>query len=158
MNDLSLLGSSLWAGGDPGVLLAKCNAKTEPYGLRLTAAGLERLMKSRAEALRSTGRVEVGEGALTSLVDAFRTSPYLLPSHYEETLMDLQELFYSFKNDCKDLLTDQELAEAMALVFNEAAQGSMEFLSELDWQDIYRVAVTGSLEGTGLGADGGDDE
>ena len=139
-------------------MLAKCNLSSAPYGLTLSPDGLQRLMAQRGEALRGTGRIEVGEGVLPLLVETFRSSPYLIQTQYEETLAELQELFYQFKNECLDLLSDRELAEAMALIFDQAAQGSLEFLAELDWRTLYRVAVTGSLEGTGIGWDGGDDE
>jgi len=138
-------------------MLARCNDRSARYGLTLSEAGLERLLAERSDALRQTGRLEVGEGILPTLVDAFRSSPYLLSSNYEETLSMLQELFYELKNECRDLVSDQELVDAMALIFNEAAQGSVDFLSDLDWRTIYRVAVTGSLEGSGIGIDGGDD-
>lgn len=138
-------------------MLAWCNDRSARYGLVLSEAGLVRLLEERSDVLRQTRRLEVGQGVLPLLVDAFRSSPYLLSSNYEETLSLLQELFYHLKNECRDLVSDQELVEAMALIFNEAAQGSVDFLADLDWQTIYRVAVTGRLEGTGIGIDGGDD-
>ncbi len=138
-------------------MLARCNDRSARYGLILSEAGLERLLMERSDALRQTGRLEIGEGVLPMLVDAFRSSPYLFSGNYEETLSQLQELFYQLKNECRDLVSDQELVDAMALIFNEAAQGSVDFLADLDWQAIYRVAVTGRLEGTGIGIDEGDD-
>ncbi len=138
-------------------MLTRCNCRSAQYGLTLSAAGLERLLTERSDALRQTGRLEVGEGILPTLVDAFRSSPYLISGNYEETLSELQELFYQLKNECRDLVSDQELVDAMALIFNEAAQGSVDYLAELDWRTIYRVAVTGRLEGSGIGIDGGDD-
>ncbi len=138
-------------------MLERYNDRSARYGLVLSEAGLARLLEERSAALRQTGRLEVGEGILPVLIDAFRGSPYLISGNYEETLSQLQELFYELKNECRDLVSDQELVDAMALIFNEAAQGSVDFLADLDWRTIYRVAVTGSLEDTGIGMDGGDD-
>jgi len=138
-------------------MLERYNDRSARYGLTLSEAGLARLLEERGDALRQTGRLEVGEGILPRLIDTFRSSPYLLSGNYEETLSQLQELFYQLKNECQDLVSDQELVDAMALIFNEAAQGSVDFLADLDWRTVYRVAVTGRLEGTGIGIDGGDD-
>ena len=108
------------------------------------------LMEQRTDILKQTGRIEFGEGILVKLVDHFCDSPYLSQGEYEETLLALQELFYNYKNECRDLLSDDELLEAMCLIYNEVSCGSTEFLADIPWEEMYRVGRTGSLEGTGL--------
>lgn len=134
---------------DPAAL-ARFNQRSEPYGLILSKSALQRLLLLRAEALKRTGRVELGGGVLEKLVTAFCDSPYVVQSKYEDTLAELQELFYYFKNECRDLVTDDELLDAMRLIFNSVAHGSVEYLGDVDWETMYRVAVTGSLRGTEL--------
>lgn len=142
-------------------VLERYNRQSAPFGLTLSEQALLRLLQHRAETLRHTNRIEFGEGALGKLVAAFCDSPYLVQHDYEETLMELQELFYSFKNECRDLLSDDELIEAMRLIYNEIARGSTEYVAGIDWETMVQVAVTASVEGTGLERppfEGGSDE
>lgn len=134
---------------DPAAL-ERYNRRSEPYGLTLSESALQRLLLLRAEVLQQTGRIELGGGVLEKLIIVFCDSPYVVQSKYEDTLAELQELFYYFKNECRDLVTDDELLDAMRLTFNSVAHGSVEFLGDIDWETMYRVAVTGSLRGTEL--------
>lgn len=130
--------------------LERYNRRSGPYGLTLSEPALERLLRHRAETLKQTGRVELGGGVLEKLITAFCDSPYIVQSKYEEILLELQELFYYFKNECRDLVTDDELIDALRLIYNGVAHGSIEYLSDVDWETMYRVAVTGSIRGTEL--------
>lgn len=131
-------------------LMARCNEHSAAYGLTLSPDAVASLQRGRFEALRSMGRVELGEGVLLKLVDVFRASPYLSQSCYEQTLSELQELFYYFKNECRDRVSDDELIDAMALIYNEVARGSTEYISGVDWETMCSVARTGSIAGTEL--------
>lgn len=91
------------------------------------------LTRRRAEALRDTGRVELGGGALPMLIRAFCSSPYLWQENYGETLAELQDLFYALKNECQDLLSDSELAGFLRRLYDGPAQGSLEWLADGAW-------------------------
>ena len=56
---------------------------------------------------------------------------------------------FFFKNECHDLVSDDELLGAMRIIYDLAA-GSTEYLSGIDWETMYQVAVTASVEGTEL--------
>ena len=116
----------------------------------LTPSAIDALQRRRMETLKTIGRVEFGEGILFKLVMAFRDSPYLNAQDYEQTLGELQELFYALKNECRELLTDDELIDAMRLVYNDVAHGSTEYLSGVEWKTLYRIGRSGSLRGSGL--------
>lgn len=133
-----------------GAALEEYNRRSAPFGLVLSEKALERLDQQREEALGESGRIEFGEPVLGKLIAAFCASPYLGQSEYEETLMELQALFYYFKGECRDLLSDDELIEGMRLIYDEAAGGSVAFLSEVEWETMYQVAVSASLAGTEL--------
>jgi hypothetical protein len=131
----------------------------ERFGLTLSAEQRERLARCRTEALQKTGRVEFGEGVLGKLILAFCDSPNLVSSEYEETLAELQELFYSFKNECRDQVTDDELILAMRLFYDRFG-GSLDALAGTDRSRMYRAALTGCLppEETGGGEEDEADE
>lgn len=109
--------------------LEVCNRVTEGYGLMLSPTQMHALAQRRVEALQNTNRVEFGEGILKKLIFAFRESPYLEPRSYGETLAELQDIFYHFKNESGERLSDDELLEVMQEAFDGKAQGSTEYLA-----------------------------
>lgn len=118
--------------------LLATNELTANYGLILTRTQAVELSLRRKEALRSTDRIEFGESILPKLVRAFCDSPYLMLQNYAETLAELQEAFYYFKNESLDRIPDDELIEHMKEVFNGKAQGSVEYLTGTDLEDLCR--------------------
>ena len=134
--------------------LEQCNTVSARWGLTLSREQMERLARQRFEALRNTGRVEFGEGILGKLIRAFCDAPELQQSEYEETLSKLQALFYYYKNECADTLSDDELITALRLIYSERAHGSLEFLADIDRRTLYHIAKTGRLAGTELAGEG----
>lgn len=112
-------------------LLAGCNELTAPYGLTLAPDEIAMLLQRRVEALTETGRVEFGDGILRPLIETFRDSPQLHPATYAQTLGDLQELFYQFKNESQDRLDDETLLKAMRRAFDGPGGGDPAGLSAL---------------------------
>ena len=106
--------------------LTRCNEKTGRYGLRLKPEEMTQLALQRFAALEQTGRVEFGDGVLETLIETFQDSPYLHQGAYAETIGELQALFYHFKNESQDRLTDDSLLHAMKTLFDGPAGGSLE--------------------------------
>ena len=73
------------------------------------------------------------------LIQAFCDSPYLCQDRWEESLGELQSLFYQFKNETRDALPDAELIAAMARVF-EAKGGSLTALAMTEPEALLRAA------------------
>ena len=107
-----------------------CNEKTSANGLALTAEQAQRLVEVRAGSLKKTGRIELGRGILDRLILAFSDSPYLSQDNYEDTLQELVELFYSFKNETVDRVRDEVLISYMKEAFDGECAGSVELLAE----------------------------
>lgn len=131
--------------------LRKCNELSQRYGLTLTETQITSLVQSRFNSLRYTGRTELGGGVLPKLVYAFCDSPYIARDEYCETLATLQELFYTFKNESEDAMSDDELIEALKRVFDGKAQGSLDYLENLTVSDLYHALA-------GRGDDEDEDE
>lgn len=110
------------------------------YGLALTEGDIAELVELRAQALKSTCRVEFGGGILPKLIRAFCKSPYVDPYNYASTLGDLQEAFYYFKSESEDRFSDDELIEFMEKVFNGSAHGSTEVLATISLEQLCRWA------------------
>jgi len=126
--------------------LDACNELSGRFGLALKQEQMLRLTEQRFQALKSTGRIEFGEGVLKKLVSVFCDSPYITQQNYEETLGELQDIFYYFKNESGDTLSDDELIEAMKSVFDGKAQGSLEYLAGTALENLCRVIRGGETE------------
>ena len=111
--------------------LADCNRLTEAQGLTLTEGDMRALSRRREEALRDTGRVEFTGGIFRKLAYAFCDSAYITPANYADTLSELVALFYAFKSDIEDEMTDDELIEAMRRIFDGRAQGDLTYLADI---------------------------
>ena len=118
--------------------IKKCNEMTIKYGVTLSDTQIENLINKRFESLKATGRVEFGDGVLKELIEAFCDSPYIMQENYEETLEELQDIFYFFKGEAMEQIADDELIEFMKIYFNDQCQGSIEYLAEANLAEIFR--------------------
>lgn len=128
--------------------LAVCNKATAGCGLSLTEEQMAELADRRHEALRATGRVEFGRGALCDIVAAFCDSPYLLQETYEEALAGLQDAFYRYKEEAEAHggIADDELISALRVAFDERAHGAMDVLEGVKLSEL-RAWVAGAQAG-----------
>ena len=109
--------------------IKKCNKYTTQYGLVLSNDQINNLLERRKETLKETGRIEFREGIIDKLIKEFCDSPYINQENYAETLYELIEIFYEYKNETMDLITDDELIEFMKKSFDGIAGGDLEYLS-----------------------------
>ena len=126
---LAPFSGGLFSCGQQAERILACNAQTAAYGLTLTPEQAAMLVQSRNEALRQSGRVEIGEGILAPLIRAFCDSPFLSADDYAETLKELTALFYAFKNETEDRLGDAALIAYMKEAFDGPCGGSLELLA-----------------------------
>lgn len=119
------------------VELLCCNEETAAYGLMLTPVQAMELVEVRDRSLVALGRVELGNGILDKLIHAFCDSPYLSSYNYTETLHELTECFYEYKNETLDLMDDDELISRMKELFDGVCKGSIELLRE---RELVRIA------------------
>ena len=109
--------------------IKKCNEYTSKYGLVLSDNQISNLLERRKETLKETGRIEFREGIVDKLIKEFCDSPYINKENYAETLYELIEIFYEYKNETMDLMTDDELISFMKKSFDGICQGNLEYLS-----------------------------
>lgn len=108
--------------------ICRCNEYTTRFGLALTPAQATALAQCGAQSLLDNGRIEFGSGIAAKLIRVFCDSPYLSAQSYTETLQALVELFYYYKNETLDRVTDDELIAYMKAAFDGECQGSLELL------------------------------
>lgn len=107
----------------------KMNEETAKYGLTLTEQQAVDLVKTRSDSLKNAGRIEFSGGVIDKLILAFCDSPYITQQNYEDSLHELVDIFYSFKNETLDRVSDNYLIAFMQKSFNGNCCGSLELLS-----------------------------
>jgi len=115
----------------------RCNDYTERFGLVLTQAQAIELVETRSYALSNNGRIEFGGGVIDKIIKEFCDSPYISMHNYTQTLHELIEIFYYYKNETMDLISDDELIKYMKSAFDGVCQGSLDLLS---CRELYRLA------------------
>ena len=124
-----------------GVL--KQNDTSRQYGLELS----EKQARALVENLRDTGRIETDSSVMEKLIYTFCDSPYVSVGNYEDMLNALLELFYIFKNETNDKLSDDELLSFMKKSFDGDCFGSLELLAGRDFSELRnRLFKTGESE------------
>ena len=118
--------------------IMKCNDYTARFGLVLSQSEAQELVETRTEALSRNGRIEFGGGIIDKLIKEFCDSPFLYQGNYAETLNDLIETFYYFKNESLDGISDDELISLMKKYFDQRCQGSVELLQNRELEALAR--------------------
>ena len=111
------------------VSIKKCNDYTNRYGLTLSDTQINDILQRRKEALIKTERLELRKGIIDKLIKEFCDSPYIDQENYVSTLNELIDIFYEYKNETMDLITDDELIKFMKKSFDGIAGGDLEYLS-----------------------------
>lgn len=124
--------------------LESCNRVIDQYGLSLSRQDIQALVVGRLEALEESDRVEFGGGVSKDLVLAFASSPYVSQATFVRTVLELQELFYEFKNESLEQITDDDLIVKMRALFDDPAQGDLDLLSEALFEGLARNVREGS--------------
>lgn len=118
--------------------MLKLNEYTATFGLVLSTEDAKLLAAKRRDTLKEQQRVEFGEGILPKLIFTFCDSCYIDQNNYVETIGRLQEIFYQYKNETMDELSDDELLESMREAFDGECEGSLEFLEETAMERLAR--------------------
>ena len=122
------------------------NRYTRQYGLELHKEDTELLIRERADVLKKERRVEFGAGILPKIIYAFCDSDYISQEDYCDTLVRLQEIFYLYKNEMMDEITDDELLEFMKEQFEGACFGDLDYL-EGTCLDLFALGFRAGYRG-----------
>lgn len=122
------------------------NQYTEQYGLTLNEQDAEILAQERKSTLIEQKRVEFGESILPRIIYEFCDSAFISQSNYVESLTRLQEIFFLYKNEMLDEISDEELLNFMKEQFETVCFGDFDYL-EGTCLDIFAQAVRAGYRG-----------
>lgn len=106
----------------------KTNDAAEQFGLALTEQDAKLILEERKGALKEQKRVEFGEGIAAKIIYEFCDSNYIDQSNYVDTVIRLQSIFYLYKNEMQDEVTDDELLHLMKEQFELICFGDLDYL------------------------------
>jgi hypothetical protein len=115
-----------------------CNEAIGRWGLSLSAEDVQALVVGRTEALVVSDRIEFGGGVARQLVLGFAGSPFVSQDNFVETVLELQELFYEFKNESLEQIPDDDLIGKMRTLFDDVANGDLEYFAEALFDGLAR--------------------
>ena len=122
------------------------NQYTEKFGLTLSEEDTMLLLTEKNITLKAERRVEFGQSILPQIIYAFCDSSYLSQNNYVETLVRLQEIFYLYKNEMQDEITDDELVHFMKEQFETVCYGDLDYL-EGTCLDVFAQAIRAGYRG-----------
>lgn len=128
----------LWSEQNQLQKVIEMNEKTQKFGLFFSEEDAKMLVERRNNNLKEQQRGEFGEGVLPKLIFTFCDSPYIYQGNYVDTIMRLQEIFYLYKNESMDELTDDDLLEAMKEAFDGECEGNLEYLEDTVLEEFAR--------------------
>lgn len=128
------------------VQVRETNSYTEKFGLRLSEDDTRLLLAEKNRILKQERRVEFGKGILPQIICHFCDSSFLTQDNYVETLVRLQEIFYLYKNEMMDEITDDELLCFMREQFEEVCFGDLDYL-EGTCLNIFAQAIRAGYQG-----------
>ncbi|MEG0295949.1 MAG: DUF6323 family protein [Clostridium sp.] len=141
-----------------GVLedIITCNKKTIEYGLKLNESEAKTLMSTRKEALVNNGRIEFSGEVIRKIIEVFCDSPYISQYNYVDTIDELIDIFYFYKNETLDFVGDDEMIEMMKNFFDGSCQGSLELLQNREMYKVERNIKNGIHDYLNIGEDKDD--
>lgn len=123
--------------------VTETNRMTERFGLSLDEQDAKLILQERNKVLREQRRVEFGEGILPKIIYEFCDSDYIDQNNYVDTLIRLQEIFYLYKNEMQDEITDDELLHLMKEQYELLCFGDLDYLEGTCLSDFAQAIRAG---------------
>lgn len=114
------------------------NNFSSKFGLILSENDAEMLIQAGASSIKDNDRIEFGESATIKIINKFLQSSYISQDNYAETIAGLIDVFYTAKDECYDMLSDEELIDIMFDFFEVESGGSLEILQNRDLDLLCR--------------------
>ena len=108
--------------------MMETNQAAKNYGLVLTEEEASLIFDERCSTLKEQKRVEFGEGITSKIIYEFCDSSFIDQNNYVNTIIRLQEIFYLYKNEMQDEITDEELLHFMREQFEDICYGDLDYL------------------------------
>ena len=126
--------------------IVETNQVTEKFGLVLTEEDAKILVLEKQASLNEQRRIEYGESILPKIIYEFCDSDYISQKNYVETIGRIQDIFFLYKNEMMDEISDDELLHFMKEQFETVCYGDLDYL-EGTCLDIFAQAIRAGYQG-----------
>ena len=123
--------------------IMKTNEESKENGLVLSEEEAIALVEAKRDTLREERRVELGDSISPKLIRAFADSSFINQEDYAQTLARLQEIFFLYKNESMDMVSDDELLGIMKNAYENESGGDLEYLEGTALEDFARKVRAG---------------
>ncbi|WP_455682618.1 DUF6323 family protein [Thomasclavelia sp.] len=110
--------------------ILKCNDVSCRYGIILKESDAKELIIVRQETIKDVGLIEFKSTIVEEIVLAFCDSQFITKYDYLDVLSQLVEIFYYYRKELDELISDEDIIKYMQLAFEGPCQGSLEQLSD----------------------------
>ena len=122
------------------------NQASEKFGLVLSEGEAGLILEEHRNTLQEQRRIEFGESIISRIIYEFCDSDYIDQTHYAETIIRLQQIFYQYKNDVMDQMTDDELLHFMKDQFEQVCYGDLDYLEGTCLSDLAQAIRLGTVD------------
>lgn len=123
--------------------LLALNGELAGHALTLSREQAAAIAEARRHALAANGRAEFRGGIPEKIVRAFADSPYVDAATFAETVAELLDLFYTYKNETLDRIGDDDLIAYMKKYYNGVCRGSLDLLAGIELERLARDVRAG---------------
>ena len=144
----------IWGKQNQLAKVMETNQDTVKYGLTLSEADAQLIVSERGNALKEQKRVEFGVGISVKIIYEFCDSAYIDQNNYVDTIIRLQEIFYLYKNEMQDEITDDELLHFMKEELETSCFGDLDYLEGTclsNFAQVIRAGYKGHQGSSGYG-------
>lgn len=110
--------------------ILKCNDVSSRYGIKLNESDAKELIAIRQETIKDVGLIEFRSSIVEEVILAFCDSQFITKYDYLEVLSQLVEIFYYYRLEVNELMSDEDIIKYMKLAFEGPCQGSLDYLSD----------------------------
>ncbi len=134
--------------------IIETNQTTKPFGLTISEQEAKLILEEKNHTLQEQGRIEFGTGIIPKIIYVFCDSDFVDAENYVDTIIRLQEIFYMYKNEMEDEISDDELLHFMREQFDNICFGDLEYLEGTClaiFSQAIRAGYTGYQDTEGYG-------
>jgi len=131
------------------------NQETARFGLALSEEEAAEIVAARDNVLKEQRRLEFGPTIVPKIIYAFCDSAYIERDNYADTILRLQEMFFTFRNETMDEMSDDELLGFMREQFENVCSGDLDYLESTvlpNFAEVVREGYRGYKSADGRGA------
>lgn len=123
--------------------IVETNIPAQQFGLVLSNQDARIILDERNKSLKKYRRVEFGEEITQKLICEFCDSGFIDQNNYTDTIVRLQDIFYHYKNEMQNKITDDELLHLMKEQFEFVCSGDLDYLEGACLSNYARSARQG---------------